>query len=337
MLEQLKEYDSEIPLFQAATITTTLEKRKNHAPCQIVQVDLDGTVYEPHFDLSTSSIVKQGNNRLWSEYCVRNDIPIIFSSTRNSWGPKQNAEMEQLGVAQPDIIILGYGRYMYVRNKSGEMILNEHYAHYLAQRTITIHEHGDAKTYPYDPNIILPLVEDVTNKLSFHPQSIYVDNPQSDLQSYVTLKIDLMSYEDIHILREKLRKVINGVSIGIAEDVITMGRNDDLFSGYMVIVPALAGKHGATRYLGEIFARFSPNFHCFGDASIDTFLAMGTSNQDPYTVHGYVLKNAISQTMQRMKNVEENTHSMEHTQRHANLHFTQSTISKGIEEIVLNL
>ena len=106
-----------------------------------------------------------------------------------------------------------------------------------------------------------------------------------------------MSFAQVEELSREIKSHIQGVKVTFSEDLKRL--SSETFTGWMQILPAIADKGRAIRYIAGTIAKHvnsanietkKPIIHAIGDAAIDiNKLAMGTGLRDRYRVNGYLL------------------------------------------------
>jgi len=288
-----------LPELQNSTILDKLKTRVEQGkPADVVCLDFDGVVYELN-RTADGRFERSGDNTELSKIMAEGSIPHLIISARPDWGEGDSAKAAEFGLSDPDAVIVGVGTVIYWRDKEGKLIADQEYSELMKHQKISFVEDGKPKTIDYSPEVLADVLSGALNDYA----ALGCDKIKIDRNSqggFVVLDISDMPYDVLTRLIREIKHEVNGVRVTFSENIEKV--SDEVFTGWLQVLPKGAGKDGATRFALDKIARGSNpaqidqkkvKAHIFGDSAVDIWmLALGNRQGDPYTMDQYLLKNA---------------------------------------------
>jgi hydroxymethylpyrimidine pyrophosphatase-like HAD family hydrolase len=301
---------------QKPSIITKLEKRRQQGlPPQIVMTDLDGTVYEK-IDTPSGHKEKVGDNSEADAHINERNIGMGFVSGRPDWNEDTDNEMDGLGFKHPaDLIVAGAGTVIYWRQPNGQLKVDKEFEGMLVNHKVTLTGENEKQPTNYNPSEVTQFIEK-----SFHSryQNLGMQEVKTEVNQSIgfsTITVKDMSVQDLEKLIIDLRTQTKGLKIEYSEDLDQLDATGKTFSGWLQIIPSIAGKDDASRFvMDKISSELSKSRDTkqklkasfVGDASIDIWmLAMGSGEKDNYTVEQTLLGNATFLAQNKLRKVME--------------------------------
>lgn len=300
--------------FSSSLIAAKLQKRIHEGKsADVVIADVDGTVYVRQ---PTGGIYR-GRNYETTQQLQNKSIPLILNTARPIWDPDQDRDItDKVGLPNPDAIIAGTGTMIYWRNTDGSLSIDHEYADRMKQHKIVVNKNGQPTTVPFSIHAVGEAIQPHLLKYVSPKKLVDFLVDQGPQLPDGTRGIDGLRlvfqhtpYEELKQLTRELRENISGIKLQLSE--ITEQTTSDTFTGWVHVIPSIAGKNKATEYILTKLAGANPghkiNAHVLGDTSVDIpLLTMGSNpDKDGYTVHQYGVQNLPERTRAKLTRVVE--------------------------------
>lgn len=295
-------------------IIEKLNKRiEQNKPADLVMLDMDGTTYLPQ-KTPDGNWTKLGSdsNQQTNQILAEKGIPYAIVSARGDWDEKADNELNDLGFAnKPDLVITGAGTVVYWRQNDG-MLQKDQAFHeqQLAQKIALVNGQNQPDTQTNFLNTTIKSHLE-THSLQNLPKDKFPKGIRaSENRVYAVIDFKELTVDEIRQLSKQIHQDVRGIRVTFSTDL--KAQHDQFFSGWMQIIPPIAGKDKASRYaLTKISDKLNstprtegeikPKAHFFGDDQIDTWmLAMGSSPKDPYECQQYAVGNLTPIAEQKM-------------------------------------
>ena len=305
---------SSVELAKNSVVVSKLNKRQSeNKPLDLLVSDVDGTIY-----INKGNRFYTGRNEETKAQIREKELPFILNTGRPIWDELEDQRVtEEIMLPAPDAVMAGTGTAIYWRQKNGELAIDEEYAKLLISQTISFREAGELQRSRFNPKLIVELIRPELHPYASSGQlsRILVDEgprlqdgtPGIEGLRLVMINID---YENLRKLIRAIHDRIEGLKIDFSEaSDNNKGQN---FTGWVHIVPAMAGKDGAIKYVLTKLAEAMNlknqklDAHVVGDASNDLrVLATGSNpEKEPYTLHQYGLGNLPNYTRTKLENID---------------------------------
>ncbi|OGK64995.1 hypothetical protein A2313_02730 [Candidatus Roizmanbacteria bacterium RIFOXYB2_FULL_41_10] len=273
-----------------------LRKRlAQNKPADVIVLDMDGTVYGLQKNKNNEwEKTGQPHNAETSKIFRENNLPYGIVSARPDWDEKADREMNDLGMdTLPDFVISGAGTLLYWRDTQGKLQLDPDFIHKLHEHQISL---GNKPQQNYNPQAIFEFLDQIDLSGQFAGQGFTKHKIDTNNGlGFNVVSVDKMQLSKFKELILELKKQLKGIKIEFSEDLKRLDSTGETFSGWVQLVPSIAGKDDALRYTLEKINQdlgAKPRAHIFGDASVDVWmLAMGASSKDEYECQQYALNN----------------------------------------------
>lgn len=323
-----KEQKAEKPKSLFENIANKLKKRASAGkPADLLILDVDGTVY-----VRSRNGPYIGKNQETARNIREKNLPLLLNTARPIWDEQEDANFLMFGLTLPDAVMAGDGTMVFWRQKDGTLVADQAYADRIKQHKIIIKRNGQSMTTQFDPKLVqyaaMPLLkEHIESGMlvdSIIDQGPVLPDGTFGLEG-LRLVARRMPYEKVVQLSNELGKYVSGVKLQMSE--ITEQTSAELFTGWLHIVPSIAGKNEAVKYvLSQLKVSVPDNLqaHVFGDTSVDIHqIAMGSDPQkDGYTVHGYAVGNLPERTRDKLTKVAESLSTPKANQLDKKAHLT---------------
>lgn len=224
-------------------------------PTHAVIADFDGTLFDPNL----RAFFAWKYNFKTSKILYENKIPFILNTGRPIWDSISDINLGMVGMKKPDVVVYGAGTKI-LWNKNGRYELDQDWesvmqrAKWNKQQTI---------------NSIVPVIREYDAKF-YDTKNEYMTRIWVHKMPVTTLSKFIMS----------LQKVVEKTKILRTEQIL-LPNTESVFSGYLLLIPSVAGKEEAMKYVTK---KLSPNVNLvFGDALVDIPMLIDKSSV------GYVL------------------------------------------------
>lgn len=296
-----------------------LQRQKENKPLDVLISDIDGTLY-----IHSRQGVFVGQNAETARQLNEKQIPFIVNTGRPAWDGYEDARLERFDLPRPDAVIAGTGTVIYWRDNNGELHIDDDYASRMANHRIIIKEGPSSPATAFDPQVIAKtLLPDLRRYVRAKEiVDVLVDagpmlpNGEFGAEGLRLVAME-MSYDRLKEFIQHIREKIAGVKVDFSE--ISEQSTADDFTGWLHIIPTIAGKEQAARYvLGKIHDGLAQDSghvpgqeeqkidaHVVGDASNDLrILTMGAHPQrDPFRLHQYGLQNLPDYPRRKLEDI----------------------------------
>ncbi|NTU47062.1 hypothetical protein HGA88_05540 [Candidatus Roizmanbacteria bacterium] len=217
----------------------------------IIITDFDGTLFEPNWRAVCAPwyTIRIGK-RIRSAH-----IPFIISTGRIQWGTAETLILRLLGLPDPEMLILGAGTKLLFKTENGYREDREWTKRLEQEKTSFMH------------------IETLSKKL--YEVLDYADTNTHVVQLPFLIRLPLINKQVLEV--EKLLGKIGSSNFKGIKGVLAERRSQkntaSRFSGYLIVVPEIAGKDGIlTQYLFEKLHDRYPygSYLLFGDGAIDS-------------------------------------------------------------------
>jgi len=294
------------PEFAASVLVSKLSERLQEGKsADLTILDVDGTVYEKTKN-EEGNWQKHGDNTATSGILEQENIPLVLCTGRPDWNEKADNEMQGLNLSSADAVIAGAGSIIYLRTPDGRLELSRDFDKIQREQKIS-YQYNDQKVDTiYDPELIANILNNqLTQYQGF--AGCRVDTNASI--GYATIDVEKIPFDELSKMLREINSSIEGVKTTPSENAEDI--NDEYFTGWIMVLPASAGKDKAVRFLMEQTANTinpakidqkKPTAHTVGDATIDIWmLSLGTGSKDDYNIKGYGLGNLTPLATKRLK------------------------------------
>lgn len=299
-------------LVEASRASKQLDRRiADNKDADILAADADGTLYVR----SSGGGIYIGDNRETGRQIAEKNIPFLVNTARPGWSFNEDTDIvENLGLPLPDIVVAGTGGMVYWRNEQGKLVTDPVYLAMLNDHRITVKDGSSEIETPFDTRTIIEsiyptigaYVEKGLEDVLVDPGAIGTNGEHG--VDGIRLVARYMPYDEIQKMTSEIREILSGAKLQLSE--ITRHSSADVFSGWIHLIPSIAGKDRALRYVLDTLAQAKGTkmtAHALGDTSIDIpVLSMGTPDvTDRYTVKQYALSNLPERARAKLERVSQ--------------------------------
>lgn len=346
--QQQGRFERDCSILENSVVAAKLDARRAAGkPLDLIVSDVDGTLY-----MRGTRGVYTGKNRELAQQLREKNIPFIINTGRPVWNQAEDANFGyDMDLPKPDAVIAGTGTAIYWRQKNGKLCIDETFAERMNNHLIFYEKEGVLKSARFNPHqiarILRPELEPFIQ--SGQLRKILVDEgpmlPDGTFGNeglrFVLVDLDPQTMKK---LKRSMQDRISGIKIDICEmgDYATANS----FTGWMHLVPSIAGKEKAAKYVlerireGMALREEKLHAHALGDASNDIrVLAAGSHpTKDPYVLHQYGLGNLQSRAHTILKKVADAAaRSVGADRRQSQLILLEAEGPDGVYEVVNGL
>lgn len=298
------------PEFDGSVLVSKLSERLQQGKsADLTILDVDGTVYEKTAD-AEGNWHKHGDNTATSGILQKENIPLVLCTGRPDWNESGDNEMQELNLSSADAIIAGAGSLIYLRAPDGKLELCREFDQMQKDQKIIYEYNGQKVETLYTPELISKLLN---NQLAKYEGFAGCRVDTNSSIGYATIDVTKMSFDELSKMLKEINGSIDGVKTTPSENAEDI--NEEYFTGWIMVLPASAGKDKAVRFLMEQTAQSinpasidqkKPTAHVVGDATIDIWMmSLGTGARDSYSVKGYGLANLTPLAAKRLERLSE--------------------------------
>jgi len=215
--------------------------------------DFDGTLYNPDAKL----LLAWRYNSRTSKIIRRNNIKLIITTGRAVWNNFAEFQNKFFGMHGADIVVSGAGTYIYHRNENKKLVQDIEWNERMLKSQISIGQDSHIWTKSIVEDAVRPILKRYNLTIQKSPNPYQVVIP--------------LYHMDVKRLTECMEKISMTIQKGIKvliTEKLYLFNSKDVFSGYMFVVPEIAGKAGSAEYIIEKESSKSDVLF-FGDAMID--------------------------------------------------------------------
>ncbi len=228
--------------------------------------DIDGTLFDPDIRLLAAPLYNHRSYHLLKKH----NATIIVSTGRRKWIKTNDLQLHALGMYPPDHIVTGIGTAVLHKRFHYVYAEDQQWKKYLL-------------TTGWDKAKISAQIESIVQKWRL------VRIPTSN-QFTLTFWLVNRPLADIEQMRTSIEKGVKNIKTVITEQLL-LPNTKDRFSGYLFVIPDVAGKDLSSLYLLDMIRKDKPNthfhIHVFGDALVD--VPMLTMDYPHSTIHAHGL------------------------------------------------
>lgn len=346
--QQQRRLEREHLILENSVVTAKLEARRAAGkPLDLIVSDVDGTLY-----IRRERSVYTGKNKELTEQLRKKNIPFIINTGRPVWDQTEDNNFGyDMDLPKPDAVIAGTGTAIYWRQKNGELCIDELFAERMNNHVVFYEKEGVLESARFNPYQIAKILRPELEPLlqSGQLRKILIDEgpvlPDGTIGNE-GLRLVLVNLD--HKTMKNLKRLIQDRISGIKIDICEMGdyATAESFTGWMHLVPSIAGKEKAAKYVlerirgGMALREEKLHAHALGDASNDIrVLAAGSHpTKDPYVLHQYGLGNLQSHAHTTLKKVADAAaRSMGADRRQSQLILLEAEGPDGVYEVVNGL
>lgn len=302
---------------------------------EVLVLDFDGVIGINTLD---GVIVGDESTRFMIE---QKSIPVIINTARPDWTDYDDGITDEYyRFAKPDVVSFGAGTNILWRQNDGSMMIDTDYANKIRRHYVSVWNdeiEGDV-VFPYDAELVLNAILPIITNNQFLVDAI-IDNPEIEgAVSSIRITATKMPYKELGKLINRVKSATRGIKIVPSEHYSS---NDQFFTGWLHIVPSIAGKERSTKYiLREIAKKTNSQIqgHVVGDSTVDIpMLAMGSKPNDEFTLYQHVPSNAFPNAKRLLLGVYNSNNKLKQGAPRANLTFSEYTGPQLLNQIVSSI
>lgn len=327
---------------QSLVAAKFVKRRQEGKTLDALISDMDGTLY-----VRQGRSIHVGQNQETTRLLHERAIPFIVNTGRPAWDSQDDFELiAQMRLPPPDAVIAGTGTVIYWRDRRGQLRIDEAYAERMRQHPMIYESRGEARSHPFDPSALIQVIRSELEPFIRHESLLDVLVDQGPLlpdktQGVEGLRLVIRNepYEDMLAFARHVRMKVKGIKIDLSE--MPAHTRDGQFTGWIHIIPSIAGKERAAEYLLRALHHAldlqdtKVHGHIVGDASNDLrALARGSHpEQDPFVLHQYGVQNLQAHTRTKLTRVQDAL-TRAKGQRRANFSMLNASGPDGVHEII---
>lgn len=218
----------------------------------LIFTDFDGTIYNPNAKLLLAWRYNSRSSRLIRSH----NIKLIITTGRSVWNNFSEFQNRFFGMHRADIVVSGAGTYIYNRQQ-GKLILDTEWNEKILKSEVTIQKTTSLWTKQLIEDAVFSTLDNYSLAIAKSPNPYQIVVP--------------IYHMDVTQLSECIEKISSLIPKGIkilTTEKLYLFNSVTTFSGYLFIVPEIAGKDGSALYILKKQLEKS-NTLFFGDAMVD--------------------------------------------------------------------